>query len=276
MHAKIDRAQADRRPNRSLPDGWRHSPSFETPLPAPENKEFRGVTFRQMRAYEEMYPPLEEREFVRLARLAQAGSEDAMETIIKHHARKIMLFAIQAHTGRRTGGKQNTWGAASAGILTLDECIAIVTAAICEAVMRFKEGTYSPIAQAPVRLSSWVNLIILQRVSAEIRAAKHRLDHFEDEPDFSLRALENSLDANVRVSEGPETIVARERLWEIVTRIAGEDGRKVLEEWTSKMSMKDRAVLRPAYRDVIAKLRDEADPQELEALRKALSTHARR
>jgi hypothetical protein len=260
MHAKIDRDSREKRPNSYIEyDGARIAV-----------RGFCGATYRQMRAYEEMYPPLEKDELLRLVRLAQAGDKDAMETIIKHHARKIMLFAIQAHTGRRRSGKPDGWGTANAGLLTMDECISIATSAIYEATMRFKEGTYSPVAGEPVRFSSWVNLIILQRISAEMKVAKRRQDNYADEPDLEAWQWEGYRLPNSVVAEGPETIVAREHFWEIVTRVLGEEGAKMVEEYQGKLTAVERNALRGPYTAAIARLREGANPQELEALRKAI------
>ena len=253
--------------------------------------DFRGVTYDQLRSYEESYPPIANDETMKLVRLAQARNEEAAELLIKHNSRKIMLFAIQAHTGRRRNNTPHLWSIHRAYALSLEDCIAIASSAFWDAIMLYDEKRWSPVAGATVRFSSWANLIILQRLGGAITQAKKRdvnypmerhgpattLD-FGEELKFGMeprQAGDRALGAPVAESiadgsSGPEQAFAKERLGEIIERAVGREGRALVEEWACKLTAERRHEISRAYHDALKALRESVDLEELAALRETI------
>ncbi len=242
---------------------------------------FAGVTYDQLRSYETLYPPITTGETLRLIRLAQAGDELAAELLVKHNARRIMLFAIQAATGKRRGNpKPAMWATYRAGLLGIEECISIATSAFWEAIMKFDETRWSPVAQETVRFSSWANMILLQRLGSALTRAKKRKDDYPMEDHGAAAAeIEDHGEASEDVDNGscairgsdPVAEAARERLWEVIEGAVGKNGRAVLEEWTCKLSRPRRATLSCAFYRTMKELKRKLDYEEMEAIRRSLS-----
>jgi len=227
--------------------------------------------------YEERYPILEPDKEQDLLRKVREGDNDALDLLIKHNARRIILFAYEADLGHSViSGKTKNWSRHVSGAIDLDELMMVSVEAFAFAAKRYDPNRHSPVANDKVRFGSWANFIMKQQLRSALTKELKRMDRWTAYSlDLDIEKLEDYAGYGYTPSRlysapdcrrfivDPDIEMARDELWERIEVCVGKKGRDLISNLCDDPRQQTRLVSSRAAYDMIEKLKECIPEEEL-------------
>lgn len=208
-----------------------------------------------------------------LLRKISEGVPEAQDALIKHNARRLIMFANEAVSGVDGAGRSCNWSRHLHGVLSVDDCLMIAAEALILAAKKFDPNRYSPIAKTTVRFGSWANFIIKQKLRNALAKEGARQTKWAFESlDADITALESYIEGGCKRSRltgtkfvvDPEVEIAREMFWSRCEELLGADDVKALQDFCCRQQTRSEASKAwRASQGPIARLQERMSEEEL-------------